>query len=309
MPDAGSRWTAAEIPSLDGRVAVVTGANSGLGRVCAGELARAGATVVLACRDVSKGQDAAAGMSGGGERIVEQLDLADLASVRAFAERCGARFERLDLLLCNAGVMAPPRRLTRDGFESQFGVNHLGHFALCGLLLGSLLAAPEARVVSVSSVAHRMGKIRWDDLQSEHRYFNWAAYGQSKLADLLFSFELARRSAAAGAALLGVAAHPGYAATNLQSAGPSSWEAAIMKVTNRLFAQSAEMGALPLLYAATAPGVPNGAFIGPDGPGGGRGYPKIVSAAPRAYDAGAQRRLWEVSEQLTGVRFEFGAAA
>ena len=229
--------------------------------------------------------------------------------MRAFASRCGERFERLDLLLCNAGVMAPPRRLTRDGFESQFGVNHLGHFALTGLLLERLLAAPAPRVVSVSSIAHRMGKIKWDDLQFERRYFNWAAYGQSKLADLLFSFELARRSAAAGTTLLGVAAHPGYSATNLQSAGPSAWESAVMKVTNRLFAQSAEMGALPLLYAATAPDVPNGAFVGPDGPGGGRGYPKLVPASARAYDVDAQRRLWEVSEQLTGVRFEFGAGA
>jgi NAD(P)-dependent dehydrogenase (short-subunit alcohol dehydrogenase family) len=300
-----SKWTAADIPALDGRIAVVTGANSGLGLVCAGELARAGATVVLACRDVARAQRAAAGLRDG-ETVVEQLDLGDLGSVRAFADRFTASFEQLDLLICNAGVMAPPRQLTRDGFESQFGINHLGHFALTGLMLPALLAADGARVVSVSSEMHRIGRIKWDDLQREHGYNGWAAYGQSKLANLLFCFELARRCARAQVALLSVAAHPGYAATNLQSSGPRGWEAAIMQVTNALFAQSAEMGALPSLYAATAPGVTGGSYIGPDGLGGSRGHPHVVSASGRARDVESQRRLWEVSERLTGVRYELG---
>jgi NAD(P)-dependent dehydrogenase (short-subunit alcohol dehydrogenase family) len=302
---SASNWTAADIPGLDGQIAVVTGANSGLGLVCAAELARAGATVVLACRDVARGQRAAGGLRDG-ETVVEQLDLADLASVRAFADRFKASFERLDLLICNAGVMAPPRQLTRDGFESQFGINHLGHFALTGLLAPALLAAPGARVVSVSSEAHRIGRIKWDDLQREHGYNRWTAYGQSKLANLLFCFELARRCAAARVALISAAAHPGYAATNLQSSGPRGLEAAVMRVTNALLAQSAEMGALPSLYAATAPDVGGGDYFGPDGPGGARGYPHHVSASARARDAESQRRLWEISERLTGVRYELG---
>ncbi len=295
-------WTAADMPRLDGRVAVVTGANSGLGLVCARALAGAGATVVLACRDLARAQDAAAGL---GERaLVEQLDLASLRSVRSFAARIADRFPALDLLINNAGVMAPPRRLTEDGFEAQFGVNHLGHFALTGLLLPSLQeAAGRARVVTVSAGLHLLGRIAFDDLQGERRYRRWAAYAQSKLANLMFCFELARRLDGNGMGLLSVASHPGYSATNLQFAGPSGREATIMRVTNRLIAQSAAMGALPALYAATAPGVGNGWYIGPGGVGGMRGYPRVCRAVPRAHDPGAMRRLWAVSEELTGVRF------
>jgi NAD(P)-dependent dehydrogenase (short-subunit alcohol dehydrogenase family) len=305
---AGSGWTAADIPGLEGRVAVVTGANSGLGLVTARELARAGASVVLACRDLAKGEAARDSITLGSASVA-RLDLADLGSVREFASSFRGQHGRLDLLINNAGVMAPPRRLTADGFESQLGVNHLGHFALTGLLLPSLLDAEAARVVTVSSAAHRMGRIKFGDLQSERHYNSWVAYGQSKLANLLFCFELQRRCVAARpeVALSSMAAHPGYSATNLQSAGPRPWEAAIMTVTNRLVAQSAEMGALPVLYAATFPGLPGGSFVGPDGLMEGRGHPRVVGAAGRAYDEDVARRLWEVSEELTGVSYEFSA--
>ncbi len=229
--------------------------------------------------------------------------------MRAFAEQALAEHDRLDLLINNAGVMAPPRRLTADGFESQFGTNHLGHFALTGLLLPRLLAAPAPRVVTVSSGAHRIGWMRFDDLQGERRYNNWLAYGQSKLSNLLFCFELQRRATQAGTELLSMAAHPGYAATNLQFAGPTAWhERALMAVTNRVVAQSAEMGALPSLFAATAPDLPGGSFIGPDGLLEQRGHPHVVTAAGRAYDEAAWRRLWDISEQLTGVCYAFEEA-
>jgi NAD(P)-dependent dehydrogenase (short-subunit alcohol dehydrogenase family) len=300
-----SRWTAADIPDQSGRVAVVTGANSGLGLVTARELARAGATVVMAVRDVAKGERVASSVPGAVE--VRALDLADLESVRAFASELP--HPRVDLLINNAGVMAPPRRLTADGFESQFGTNHLGHFALTGLLLQRLLAAEAPRVVTLSSTAHRMGWMRFDDLHGERRYVNWLAYGQSKLANLMFCFELQKRAAAAGAPLLSLAAHPGYAQTNLQFAGPKWYEQMIMRVTNPVLGQSAEMGALPTLYAATAPNVPGGSFIGPDGFAEQRGHPHIVSAASRAYREEDWRRLWEISEELTGVHYEFPARA
>jgi NAD(P)-dependent dehydrogenase (short-subunit alcohol dehydrogenase family) len=294
------KWTAADIPSQSGKIAVVTGANSGLGLATARELARAGAKVVIACRDTAKGERAAAEI---GARV-EQLDLASLSSVHAFVERL--RDERLDLLVNNAGVMAPPRRLTADGFESQFGTNHLGHFTLTGLLLPKLLAAPEPRVVTVSSGAHRIGKINFDDLQGERRYNNWLWYGQSKLANLMFAFELNRRAAQAGSALKSYAAHPGYAATNLQTAGPGHWwERLGGQIGNVLIAQNADMGALPTLYAATVPDLPGGSFVGPDGFMEQRGHPHLVTGAAKAYDQQTWRRLWEVSEELTGVRYSF----
>jgi NAD(P)-dependent dehydrogenase (short-subunit alcohol dehydrogenase family) len=307
-----TKWTAADIPDQSGRIAVVTGANSGLGLVTARELARAGATVVIACRNTAKGEEAAAEIRGavaGAEVELGELDLADLDSVRAFAARLSGERSRVDLLINNAGVMAPPRRLTKQGFESQFGTNHLGHFALTGLLLEALLAAPSPRVVTLSSGAHRIGSMRFDDLQWEHGYNNWRAYGQSKLSNLLFCFELQRRATAAGTELRSVAAHPGYARTNLQFAGPRWHEQLIMRVTNPILGQSAEMGALPTLYAATAPELPGGSFIGPDGFMEQRGHPHVVTAAGKAYDQDAWRRLWQVSEELTGVRYEFPAPA
>ncbi len=301
------KWTAADLPALSGVTAVVTGAGSGLGTVTARELARGGARVIMAARDTAKAQrvaDAIGGEMPDALLEVRALDLAELASVRAFAHSVE---EPVDLLINNAGVMAPPRRLSKDGCESQLGTNHLGHFALTGLLLEHLLAAPAPRVVTLSSGAHRIGTMRFDDLMWERGYNNWRAYGQSKLANLLFCFELARRAAAAGTPLRSLAAHPGYAATNLQFAGPAHfYEKALMTVTNRLIAQSAEMGALPTLYAAVAD-VPNGSFIGPDGFLEQRGHPKVVTAAGRAYDEADQRRLWEISEQLTGVSFAFAA--
>jgi NAD(P)-dependent dehydrogenase (short-subunit alcohol dehydrogenase family) len=305
---AETRWTAADIPDQRGRLAVVTGANSGLGLVTARELARAGARVLLASRSADKGRGAASQITSavpGAEVQPAVVDLADLDSVRAFAATAP---DRVDLLINNAGVMAAPRRLTPDGFESQFGTNHLGHFALTGLLLGRLLASPAPRVVTVSSLMHRRGKIDFDDLQGEHSYSRWGAYQQSKLANLMFCFELQRRAVAAGTALLSLAAHPGYAATNLQAAGTDRfYERWSMAIGNRLFAQSAEMGALPTLYAATYPDLPGGTYIGPGGRGEQRGYPNVVTAAAKAYDEEASRRLWELSETLTGVRYEFEA--
>ena len=238
---------------------------------------------------------------------MRKLDLADLSSVHAFAEALNE--PKLDLLINNAGVMAPPRQLTKDGYESQFATNHLGHFALTGLLLGRLLAAPQARVVTLSSGAHRIGSIHFDDLQGERRYNNWLWYGQSKLSNLMFCFELQKRATAADTELKSLAAHPGYARTNLQFAGPHWYEQWIMRVTNPILGQSAEMGALPTLFAATAPDLPGGAFIGPDGFMEQRGHPHIVTAAGRAYDEQAWARLWEISEQLTGVDFEFPVPA
>jgi NAD(P)-dependent dehydrogenase (short-subunit alcohol dehydrogenase family) len=302
-------WTASEIPPQSGRVAVVTGANSGLGLITARELARAGAKVVMACRNTSKGEEARFKVQDAvpsADVSVVSLDLADLASVRGFAARVAGEHPQLDLLINNAGVMAPPRRTTVDGFESQLGTNHLGHFALTGLLLAPLLAAPAPRVVTMSSGVHRIGTIKFDDLQREHGYNNWLAYGQSKLANLLFCFELERRARAAAVGLKSFAAHPGYAATNLQFAGPAAWyEKALMAVTNVVIAQSAEMGALPALFAATVPDLPGGSFIGPDGFMEQRGHPHVVTAAGKAYDQQAWLRLWEVSEELTAVRYQF----
>jgi NAD(P)-dependent dehydrogenase (short-subunit alcohol dehydrogenase family) len=302
------KWTAADITDQQGRLAIVTGANSGLGLATARELARAGARVVLASRSAEKGQGAAAAIASAVRSADVQpavLDLADLESVRAFAATAP---DRIDLLINNAGVMAPPRRLTKDGFESQLATNHLGHFALTGLLLGRLLAAPAPRVVTVSSLMHRGGKINFDDLQGESGYSRWGAYRQSKLANLMFCFELQRRAVEAGTALLSMAAHPGYAATNLQAAGSDRfYEQWFMAIGNRLFAQSADMGALPTLYAATVADLPGGTFVGPDGRNQQRGYPTVVSASGKAYDEQASRRLWDLSETFTGVRYEFAA--
>jgi NAD(P)-dependent dehydrogenase (short-subunit alcohol dehydrogenase family) len=300
------KWTAADIPSQRGRIAVVTGANSGLGLVTARELARAGARVVLACRDLAKGADARREIEAaapGAELQLAKLDLGSLASVAEFAEGFKGGHDGLDLLINNAGVMAPPRRTTADGFELQLGTNHLGHFALTGRLLDALQGREDARVVTLSSEAHRIGKIDFDNLQRERGYNRWRAYGQSKLANLMFALELDRRLRTAGANVKSLSAHPGYAATNLQSAAAPTVDRLVMAVGNRLFAQSADMGALPTLYAATAPDLESGLFIGPDGFAEQRGHPHIVSPSGAAQDAAVARRLWEVSEDLTGVKF------
>ena len=293
-----------DLPDQHGRIAVITGANSGIGLEAARELARAGAHVVMACRDTAKGDRAAETIRAeipSAELDVAALDLASLASVRAFAERYSD--ERLDLLINNAGAMVPPYTKTADGFELQFATNHLGHFALTGLLLDRLLATPGGRVVTVSSTAHKFGRIDFDDLQSERSYRRWRAYGQSKLANLLFMFELDRRLRAIDADLLSVAAHPGYSATNLQfAATPSRIERLGSTVLNRVYAQSAERGAMPTLYAATAD-IPGGSFVGPDGFQEMRGEPKVVKSTRAARDPQTALRLWEVSEQLTGVHF------
>ena len=303
------KWTAADIPDQAGRRVIVTGANSGLGYETSLALAQKGAAVTMAVRDTGKGEQAAADIRArtpGADVEVRRLDLADLASIDEFAWLWReSNPDGLDLLINNAGVMAIPQRSTANGFEMQFGTNHLGHFALTGRLLEAL--RPGSRVVTVSSQAHRMGKMNFDDLMGERKYRTWGAYGQSKLANLLFMRELAERLRAAGLPIMSVAAHPGYASTHLQAAGPEmtgqAWKAKVMGVANKVMAQSAAMGALPTLYAATSRGVTNGDYIGPDGFGEQRGHPKLVGMAPPARDAAAAARLWTVSEELTGVHY------
>ncbi|MFI7497741.1 oxidoreductase [Streptomyces sp. NPDC049687] len=301
-------WSAYDIPDQGGRSAVVTGGNSGLGYVTARELARKGARVVLACRSEARGVEALGRLKRevpGAEVEFGRLDLADLSSVREFAMSYDGP---LDLLVNNAGVMALPYGTTVDGFETQFGVNHLGHFALTGLLLPALLAAPPgARVVTVSSMAHLLGNIDPRDLNSERRYRRWVAYGRSKTANLLFTHELARRLALTGADVVAAAAHPGYAATNLQLAGPRAEGRRIaerlMELGNRVIAQPAEAGALPALYAATAPGVRPDSFTGPS-LAMWRGAPAPSRRAPWTTDDAVARRLWDASAELTGVSYD-----
>ena len=266
--------------------------------------------MVLACRNTEKAEAAGGEIrDAGGDVEVAELDLASLASVHAFADSFRGRHDGLDLLINNAGVMAPPRRETADGFEMQLGTNHLGHFALTGLLIDAMQRRSDARVVTVTSSAHWYGRIHFDDLQGERSYRRWLAYGQSKVANLLFALELDRRLRAAGSDISSLAAHPGYAATKLQHTGPPGVESALFSVSNRLFAQSAEMGALPTLYAATAPEVDGGLLIGPGGIAEQRGHPKPVPPRGQARDEAVAARLWEVSEQLTDVRYELAAGA
>ncbi|MBA3945452.1 MAG: SDR family oxidoreductase [Herpetosiphonaceae bacterium] len=304
-------WTIDQVPDLTGKTAIITGANSGLGYETAKGLGRKGAYVVMACRDVAKGAEAAAMLQReylAGSFVVEALDLADLGSVRQFATTFVQRFTALDILCNNAGVMHLPMRQTADGFEMQFGTNHLGHFALTGLLLPVILRTPQARVVTMSSVLHRSGKIDFADLQGRTSYNSQRAYGQSKLANLLFAYELQRKFEAHGIAAISVAAHPGYAATNLQLAGPqmagSRLRTGMMTVANRVLAQSAARGALPIIYAATAPDVQGGEYFGPDGFMEMRGSPAKVHSSARSYDRVVAEQLWRVSEELTGVQYE-----
>ena len=301
-------WNLGDIPDQSGRVAVVTGANSGLGYATARGLALRGARILLACRSERRGADALARLRSevpGALAEVRPLDLADLASVRSFA--AGYDADRLDLLINNAGVMAVPYAKTVDGFETQFGVNHLGHFALTGLLLPRVLATPGARVISVSSSMHRMGNVEFHDLNSERRYRRWTAYGRSKTANLLFIHELAYRLTAAGADTVAAAAHPGFATTNLQTRGAKlqgrrTAELA-MNLFTRALAQSAEAGALPILYAATAPGVEPDSFTGPRLLGW-RGAPAPSKRAAWTLDDRSAALLWAFSQTLTGVTYE-----
>jgi NAD(P)-dependent dehydrogenase (short-subunit alcohol dehydrogenase family) len=293
-----STFSTADLPDMSGRSVIVTGANSGIGAAAARALASVGARVVLAVRSLDKGRAAAATMPG--ETEVRELDLANLASVREFA---AAWDGEIDLLINNAGVMAPPLTRTADGFELQFGTNHLGHFALTNLLLEHVTG----RVVTVSSTAHRFGRIDFEDLNWERKPYNaWRAYGQSKLANLLFTAELQRRLTAAGSDVLATAAHPGYAATNLQSHSQRRSLDLLMAISNRLFAQDENGGALPTLYAAVAD-IPGNSFAGPGGFMERRGAPKLVDRSGAARDMDVARRLWEVSEKLAGVRFPLGA--
>lgn len=304
------RFTAQDIPPLDGKIVLITGANSGLGLESAKALAAHGARVLVAARSADKCEQAIREIRAerpGAQLEPLLLDLADLASVRAAAAEVIARYPRLDVLLNNAGVMAVPYARTKDGFELQFGTNHLGHFALTGLLFELLRQTGEARVVNVSSSAHKMGKIRFEDPHWERDYGKWSAYGMSKIANLLFTYELSERCASAGIPIKSVAAHPGYAATNLQYRGPQLAQSAfgerLFRMINPLLGQPAAMGALPQLYAAVAPDVHSGDYIGPDGFKETRGYPKKVRSIKRSHDPQTRQQLWQLSERLTGVRF------
>ncbi|TCK72683.1 oxidoreductase [Acidipila rosea] len=308
---AVNKWTAAEIPSQAGKLALITGANSGIGFHAAMELARAGAAVILACRDLQKGAAAR-------QRILQelpqaavellQLDLANLASIRGAAREFLTSGRVLDLLVNNAGVMAlPERQFTDNGFEKQIGTNHLGHFALTSMLLPAVQAAPHPRIVTVSSIAHRGGHIRFDDLNWTRDYKPWPAYRQSKLANLYFAFELERRLRRTDSNAISLAVHPGVANTNLFQAGPGQGGGLLAKTIPAFIAltsQTDAQGALPTLYGASAPMVRGGGYYGPDGFREMRGYPVEVKAEAQAYDEAAAQRLWKLSEQLTGEIFE-----
>ncbi len=305
---ANGKWTAADVPDQSGRVAVVTGSNTGIGYETAAVLARAGAHVVLAVRNLEKGNAALARMVAASPKAdvtLQELDLGSLASVRRAAGALRKKYPRIDLLVNNAGVMWTPKQLTADGFEMQIGTNHLGHFALTGLVLDRLTSVRGSRVVTVSSLGHRLrAAIHFDDLQWEHRYDRVGAYGQAKLANLLFTYELQRRLAAKSAPTVAVAAHPGGSSTELTRNLPIVFKPAVA-VLGPLIFQSAAMGALPTLRAATDPGVEGGEYYGPDGFAEQRGHPKVVGSSAQSHDEELASRLWAVSEELTGVTFPF----
>lgn len=305
-----SIWTSNQMPDLHGKVAVVTGANSGLGYFTTQELARRGATVVLACRNQQKAKSAMILIHKEVPKArlnFIALDLANLKSVINFVKEFKLAFAQLDILCNNAGIMAIPQCKTADGFEMQFGTNHLGHFALTALLIEVLMKTPKSRIVNVSSVAHRFGKMNFDDLNSEKSYAKWAAYGQSKLANILFTLELQKRLTEVNSKTLCVAAHPGYAATNLQSVGPqmenSKMGESMNAWANKVFAQSADMGALPTLYAATHSPILGGNLYGPNKFWNMRGYPVLNQIAKQGRKPADAKRLWEMSEALTKIKF------
>jgi len=305
-PQVGQRWTAADVPDQSERVAVITGANSGIGFEAAAVLADRGAHVVLGVRDLAKGRQSAAKIKDRypqADVAVQHLDLASLGSVHAAVKELKAAHPRIDLLINNAGVAMPPKGTTRDGFELQFGTNHLGPFALTSLLLECLLPVEGSRVVTISSQGHRVrATIDFDDLHAERRYDRAAAYTRSKLANLLFTYELQRRLASSGAATIAVAAHPGGSRTGLMRNAPLGIRAGVGLLSRVVF-QSAEMGALPTLRAATDPTVRGGQYYGPSGLGEQRGYPKCVQSSVQSHDQDLQHRLWAVSEELTGVTY------
>jgi NAD(P)-dependent dehydrogenase (short-subunit alcohol dehydrogenase family) len=298
-----THWTAENIPDLTGKVAIVTGANSGIGYEMARALARKQATVILACRNKDKGEAAVRQIAQeypAAKAELMPLDLSDLAAVRRFADEFARHYQRLDLLINSAGIMEIPFGKTADGFELQFGTNHLGHFALTGLLLDLSLHTPQARVVTVSSIMHRFGRIDFDNLNGEQHYSRRGAYAQSKLANLLFTYELQRRFESAGVDTIAVAAHPGWTATNLQS------HSRMYRTLNLFMAQQPRMGTLPALYAATAPDVHGGEYFGPRGLLEVRGYPTKVQSNGHSHDMAVAARLWAVSETLTGVQYQIG---
>ncbi|WP_326612286.1 SDR family NAD(P)-dependent oxidoreductase [Streptomyces scopuliridis] len=305
MASTTDRWTEQDIPAQDGKVAVVTGANSGLGMQTARALAEHGAHVVLAVRNLDKGREALARISErapGAKLSLQRLDLASLKSVRAAADELHTAHPKIDLLINNAGVMFTPRQKTEDGFDMQFGVNHLGHFALAGLLLDLMLPVPGSRVVTVSSFGHRIrADIHFDDLQFDRSYNRVVAYGQAKLANLMFTYELQRRLAPHHTTIA-AAAHPGVSDTELIQ-NMSGLVRKGSELVQPLLTQPAAMGALPTLRAATDPAVTGGQFYGPHGVGGTRGYPEVVASSKKSHDTAVQQRLWAVSEQLTDVRF------
>ena len=299
-------WSAENIPDLTGKVAIVTGANSGIGYEMARALARKQATVILACRNQDKGEAAVRQIAQeypAAKAELMPLDLSDLAAVRRFADEFAQHYQRLDLLINNAGIMEIPFGKTADGFELQFGTNHLGHFALTGLLLDLSLQTPQARIVTVSSIMHRFGRIDFDNLNGEKHYSRSGAYAQSKLANLLFTYELHRRLEGAGVDAVAIAAHPGWTATNLQS------HSLMYQTLNPLMGQKPPMGALPALYAATAPDVRGGDYYGPRGWFEVRGYPTKVQSNGRSHDMVVAAKLWAVSETLTGVRYQISKTA
>lgn len=302
-------WTVENIADQTGKLAIITGANSGIGYETAFVLAGSGAALILAARNLEKGKNAAAKIRNRYKDAnirVMQLDLSNITSIQLFATQVLEQEQQLHILINNAGVMAPPYRKTKDGFELQFGTNHLGHFAFTGLLLPIIVKTPLARVITVSSLAHRTGRINFDNLDGSKGYRRWKFYGQSKLANLLFAYELERRFKMNHVEAMSLVCHPGFASTNLTAAGighSTPWIGKIAGALGGLMSQSAAMGALPTLFAATNPDLQGGEYIGPTGPREMRGYPGIVQSSPRSRDEEAGRRLWDMSEQMTGVTY------